>query len=82
MTEEAYTQLCIQQKKTLRKTANDKCRTMLHRANSHSAAIIRLRTTVPYKTEVYRATLENIVVPAIISMELTFYLFIWRPSRA
>ena len=65
-TVESYRYLGIDQKITLRKTANAKSKTMISKANYYASTILRLKSTVPDKLEVYRATWENIATPAIL----------------
>ena len=65
-TVESYKYLGINQKITLRKTANAKGKAMISKANYYASTILRLKSTVPDKLEVYRATWENIATPAIL----------------
>lgn len=39
---------------------------MIFKANQHAKTILRLKATIPDKVEVYRATWENIAMPAIL----------------
>ena len=47
---------------------------MIFKANQHAKTILRLKATIPDKVEVYRATWENIAMPAILYAEMCFPL--------
>ena len=66
VTVDDYRYLGIHQKLTLRKTSNEKCRSMVTKARSYAKTILRLKSTLPDKTEVYRSIWDNIAMPAIL----------------
>ena len=61
-----YTYLGIEQAVTAEATSSKKGSRMLAKAENYRRAILRLKRTVPDQVQVYRATWENVAVPAIL----------------
>ena len=61
-----YKYLGVIQKLTFRQTADAKQHSMVQRATLYKNTILRLRSTLPDKVEVYRSTWENVAVPSIL----------------
>ena len=61
-----YTYLGVIQKLSVTATADKKSDSMVQRAKTYKNSLLRLRSTIPDKTDAYRAAWENVAIPSIL----------------
>ena len=61
-----YTYLGVTQKLSVNATAHKKSESMVQRAITYKNSLLRMRSTVPDKTDTFRAAWENVAVPSIL----------------